>query len=431
MRAILAVSLLLASAATAAADGKFWVREEVPPDLPYQRAFLAHLDGVETLVVQSRFVLPEGAETTEIGWVVPVPAVPRFAALSSDDAASFFENLDGWTSPRVHEVRNTVLASLFILLGAGIFARALWRTGWRSLRLLAAILSTGTVILLVLPYSLSPEFGIRGPSLPRFFVRLCYACAYSLIPVTAVAIVLAFLSRRWARLAGALALAILLAGFGTLAFDSFTFGGADGVEILETGRAGIHDVTVLRAETGKALEGWLATHGFRSDPRARAALDRYAAAGWCFVATRIRPVEGRKALDADGLPAPLVLRFPTEKPVYPLALTATAGRETEVLLYVLAEDPVSGGERFVTRFAEMTDPRGLRIDVELNATPELSPEPVVTALIREYVDGTNSTPVPPAWLTKLKGRLSPEQMKEDLVLEPADEVRVQEHIWKW
>ena len=46
---VFVVSLVLASAARA--DGRYYSVEEIPPDLPYQRAFLARQDGVETLVL--------------------------------------------------------------------------------------------------------------------------------------------------------------------------------------------------------------------------------------------------------------------------------------------------------------------------------------------------------------------------------------------
>ena len=46
----------------------------------------------------------------------------------------------------------------------------------------------------------------------------------------------------------------------------------------------------------------------------------------------------------DGVET-LVLQFDSEKPIYPLALTATAGKETEVLLYVMARERVSAGGR--------------------------------------------------------------------------------------
>lgn len=42
------------------------------PDIPYQEAFIAHRDGVETLIIQSSI----DGEGETFGWVVPVPAAP-------------------------------------------------------------------------------------------------------------------------------------------------------------------------------------------------------------------------------------------------------------------------------------------------------------------------------------------------------------------
>ena len=76
----------------ALADGKFYtVPERVAPDLPYQRALIAHDGNRELLILQSKF---EG-EAKDFGWVVPLPAVPELdtsgAAFGRDDMAEMLE----------------------------------------------------------------------------------------------------------------------------------------------------------------------------------------------------------------------------------------------------------------------------------------------------------------------------------------------------
>ena len=53
--AALSLALVLVSSTLARADGKFYSREPVPPNIPYQRALLMYDDGTETLILQSKF----------------------------------------------------------------------------------------------------------------------------------------------------------------------------------------------------------------------------------------------------------------------------------------------------------------------------------------------------------------------------------------
>ena len=73
-------------------DGKFFV-EKVPPDIPYQRAFLLFNEGSEILILQSKYEFLQSDAADTLGWIVPVPAVPEIA---SADAVLAYKSF--WTA---------------------------------------------------------------------------------------------------------------------------------------------------------------------------------------------------------------------------------------------------------------------------------------------------------------------------------------------
>lgn len=114
--------------------------------------------------------------------------------------------------------------------------------------------------------------------------------------------------------------------------------------------------------------------------------------------------EERKIV-AEGMVAPLILKFETDTAVYPLAITSTIGADTEVLLYTLSERKLSCGERLTLRCAKSTKPAGL---------------------ISNFLEGTKSetnalfADIPQSMiLCKFKKKLKPEEMKQDIEFESA------------
>ncbi len=104
------------------------------------------------------------------------------------------------------------------------------------------------------------------------------------------------------------------------------------VQVHERSVIGAFDVAVVSATDGSALTGWLAQNGFAAPPAILPVISDYAAQGWCFVASRLRRDAAGQAVMT---PHPLVLRFATTQPVYPMRLTAHAlGEALELELYV-------------------------------------------------------------------------------------------------
>ncbi len=313
IRLLLPLLCLLCSAAgSARADGKMYWRENVPPSIPYQRAMIFFQDGVETLVLQSKYQMPGPGEAAPIGWVVPVPAVPELASVSADHAASIFNDLARSTAPQV-----TTSAMVFI----------------NGLLLLAAL------------------FGL-------LFVRMMFSRAEG-----------SELARRRTFLYGSLFAAILMVLVAVPQLPRSR--GTSGVDVLRSARIGIYTAEVIKAKAPGDLIAWLQQNGFSHGDADTRALADYISRGWCFVAARIDPPADALPGDvtSEGLAAPLILQFPHDAPVYPLQLTGSGGYDTEVLIYLLSDRKWTATDRMMLRYYDVHP------DVRLVGTLDFFSEP--------------------------------------------------------
>jgi HEAT repeat protein len=129
------------------------------------------------------------------------------------------------------------------------------------------------------------------------------------------------------------------------------------VKVIEIKTVGAYEVAVISARNAASLGEWLDAHHFIFPKENQDVLDSYVKKQWYFVAARIDPnqsgftlVSGapkktpiptstRKQL-ASGELHPLVISFPSDKCVFPLAISAVNGKPSEVSLYVLSAEPV-------------------------------------------------------------------------------------------
>jgi len=370
MKRIFIMGLIVAAAAVQSiADGKMFWREKIPPRIPYQRALVLFRDGTETLVLQSRYEIPETSEKTTLGWVVPVPAVPEVASIPADEATRLFRDLSMNSRPRITSVSN-IATDLFLLL-----------------LIIVACLSVLTLLLCLLSFVV--PFSRR------------------------------FIQHR-GELAGCSLLSLFCCFFMTLFFaGSATLGGkSSGVDVIAEHRVGIYDVRVVRADSADELISWLKTNEFKFGQRDIAAFNSYISKGWCFVVATINPTRDQQQWEiaSEGLAAPLILRFPHANPVYPLALTGTGGFETEILIYLVSDTKMTCDDRMTLRFA------GHLYGIYLNSlSSETEPKGFFDLKDDELL-----------YLCKFKDRLNPADMSRDIIFTPAkDKDSYREHIVKW
>ena len=366
MKPIAAIALIFSTTAgQSLADGKMFWPEKVPPKVPYQRALILFGDQTETLVLQSKYEINAINEASNLGWVVPVPAVPEVASMPAVMAHQMFLFLSMNSRPQVTRIVPTVFALLF--------------------------------------------FGIAGLSLLTLLI--CLVSCFLPIP-------------QWIRVnRGCLArysmyglLVCLLVALGLPAFAAA--GSSLGVEVVAQHRVGIYEVSVVRTGDADGLIDWLNKHDFNFGEQDTAVFDSYVSKGWCFVVAIINPITGEneRRIVSEGLAAPLILRFPHEHPIYPVALTGTGGFETEILIYLASSTKMSSHDRLTLRFAGKMYERSLEL-----LSGEIEPEGFFDPKMMNY-----------PYLCKFKDRLTPEKMGQDIIFRQAkDEEPYREHIVKW
>ncbi|MHC4457862.1 MAG: DUF2330 domain-containing protein [Planctomycetota bacterium] len=105
------------------------------------------------------------------------------------------------------------------------------------------------------------------------------------------------------------------------------------VEIKNKARVGNYDVTILEAKDSTELDKWLKKNNFQKLPdNAARVIDDYIASKWYFAVAKLITTD-------NGLstPHPILFEFMTDKPVYPLKLTAISGSKVYLELFVVAD----------------------------------------------------------------------------------------------
>jgi hypothetical protein len=106
------------------------------------------------------------------------------------------------------------------------------------------------------------------------------------------------------------------------------------IKITTSEIVGDYEVFVLEVQDSSVLNTWLENNGFSNFPQeATKLIDDYISHDWLFVVAKLRTI-----LDGIATPHPIMLEFETDKPVYPMKLTAIPGSTLYLELYVVGEN---------------------------------------------------------------------------------------------
>lgn len=300
---IRALTFLLAIALLPAillADGKIYPRGvALPPPIPDQQAIIAWDDATstQTLAIETRFAAvpaaPATAATDQRGdspfvWIVPLPgpAAPQITAATP----GLFPTVRAIFLPRVYDnapgmIGPLIFLTVMLLLGTWISARG------------------------------------RKGKLNSLVSIVCLLVGFSCI-------------------AG-----LLLPALGTA--RSSAGGAAPGVVVLSREIVGSYDVAVVGADAAAtgiardaALAAWFKQNGFVLPASAAPLLAEYAAKSWVFAAVKLRP-DAAATSAAYLTPHPLIFKFKTTAPVYPMRLTGIGNGLLTLDLYVFGRGRAS------------------------------------------------------------------------------------------
>lgn len=144
------------------------------------------------------------------------------------------------------------------------------------------------------------------------------------------------------------------------------------VKVIEVKTVGAYEVSVLSATNAASLREWLDDHHFTFPVEKQNVLEDYVKKQWYFVAAKIDPNQDgfamakgtqKRSPDRTAIPPstrkklasgelhPLVISFPSEKCVFPLAISAVNGKPSEISLYVISSEPLTSRVIFDKKFA--------------------------------------------------------------------------------
>ena len=245
------------------------------PNIPTQRALLQYRNGIETLILESS----QDSEKSNTGWIIPLPNHPlEYDTMSP----GLLKTLSLQMQPIIHnEKRFGNMADIY-----------------RD--------TIVTVLILVLCF-IFMRWGIKGGILPTSLFVL-FIILYPRLMVD-----------RRANYRAESESSIIVEPF---------------VKIKGREVVGSYEIFVLKARNSTELNAWLDNHDINKfQPEATKLIDHYITQHWYFAVAKLHAnSEGRAS------PQAVLLKFETDRPVYPMQLMVPADSGVYLELFVVAEN---------------------------------------------------------------------------------------------
>jgi hypothetical protein len=190
-------------------------------------------------------------------------------------------------------------------------------------------------LLKTLSWQIQPKINHVEPYAKVFGIRITSI-------ITILIVITCFCIMRWGAKGSIIPRTLLVFSIYTLpGFIEYRAGAGAGsssitdplVKITGSEIVGNYEVFVLEVQESSALDTWLQNNGFsKFQPEATKMIDEYISHDWLFIVAKLRTI-----FDGKATPHPILLEFETDKPVYPMKLTAIPNSTVYLELYVVGE----------------------------------------------------------------------------------------------
>lgn len=349
--------------------------------IPDQRALICFSNGVERLVIETRFT---GAGTN-FAWIVPLPSQP----VIEEATTGLFTTLEHIFRPTIIHDVIPWYAILLSCVGVVYLVVSVRRnTPFRMSDMLVAVsvalaiipleACAGIPLIILLPYIIwRVRQGRESPWLVIVVLLLVFVMSAMLLPALGTASVAVSESE---------------------------------VSVLKRETVGIYDTTTIAAKTSDAIINWFHENGYAYPPAADNVISNYISRGWVFAAIKLR----RELAQGNfSSPQPLSFSFPVTEPVYPMQLTGIQSTNLTVELFVFGRSRANAEDFRAVRCAAPAFPDAS--EFSRGSTKEIR---VLHPLLRKWANG-----LPVA--TKLTANLTPQTMTQDTKIHwlPFTEIR--------
>ncbi len=343
-----------------------------PVTIPDQRALIQYSNGLERLVIETRF---SGAGTNFV-WVMPLPAKPDIEAVTP----GIFATLAFQLRPKVIHAYDGIFPIVLFSLATSYLLLVVRRD---------TPLRPGDLIAVVL---MGLTFEFVEPFIAPFVSLVMFLTVYRIRRGS---------ESPWVILLALVAIfffsGLLLPALGTAGSSASP---AVGINELERKTVGVFDVSTIQSREPSALLDWLRENQFEIPPNASNVVADYVRRGWVFTVARLHRDETGMATNAIH---PLSFTFPAAAPVYPMRLTGLNHHPLNVELFVFGNEEAGAKDFNVERCARVEFPEKSPYRFKPPVTL-----PVMHSQLRKWLAGSMV-------VTRLTATLTPEQMQEDVV----------------